>query len=91
MEPDAAGAGERVFGIRMQGETVLEQVDIARETGGARRALVKEFTGIKAEREIVLEFTTPDGDLSGHSAPVLSAIEILEEEALPVAGRRAGH
>ncbi len=81
MEPDGAAVGERVFDIHMQGDTVLRNVDIAAETGGARKALVKEFSGIRAGRELTIEFTAKGEVKTDSTVPVLSAVEILEERA----------
>ena len=74
-ELDDVKAGDRVFDVRLQGKTVLADLDIVKEAGGARRAVVREFKGVAASQELVLEFSpsTP------RSPPLLSALELHEE------------
>ena len=79
MEPDELPAGGRVFDIRLQGRDTGGPVDIVKEAGGARRALVKEFRGVRAERELAVELAPRSPDRSDRTVPVLSALEVLEE------------
>jgi hypothetical protein len=69
---------DRVFGVRIQGRTVLERLDVVREAGGPRRAVVKEFRDISASDRIVVEFIAaedaPTSDL--RPGPFLSALEL---------------
>jgi hypothetical protein len=71
LEPEAKKPGERVFKVTLQGKTVLEALDVAKEAGGTCRPLVKEFKGIAASTEMVLNF---DGPM------VLSGLELIAEE-----------
>ena len=65
--------GERVFDVRIQGTTVLEGLDVARETGGSRRVLTKEIQGISATDTISIGLVpAPDSKRPA----ILSAIEI---------------
>jgi hypothetical protein len=75
-EPDGGVPDARVFDVALQGRTVLEALDIAKEAGGRMRGLVKEFKGVHV-----------DGSILVHLAPrkgvcVLSGIEIIAEELL---------
>ena len=45
-EPEDVSGGHRVFGVSLQGEEVLSGLDIAKESGGTNRVLVKEFKGV---------------------------------------------
>ena len=72
-EPDVKEAGQRVFDVALQGRKVLTDFDVAREAGGARRTVVKAFTGILADKELALTFTRKTGD------PLLCGIEIVAE------------
>jgi hypothetical protein len=80
IEPDAARPGERVFDISMQGTVAARNVDISREAGGPRTALVKEFTGITAGQTLSLELTPRGTALTKNTVPVLNAIEIRMED-----------
>jgi hypothetical protein len=71
LEPEAKKAGERVFKVALQDETVLEALDVAKEAGGPGKPLVKEFKGIAASTELVLSFEGP---------MILSGLELAIEE-----------
>jgi len=72
--------GERVFDLKLQGQTVLESFDIIKEAGGARRAVVKEFRGIQASDELILELVPKARELTATSAPILSGMEVVAEQ-----------
>ena len=75
-EPDDVEPGQRVFDVKLQGEVVLKDLDIVRETGGRNTALVKEFSGIPAAKTIKVEFVSKSRRLTDKNAPVVSAIEV---------------
>ncbi|OGV66244.1 MAG: hypothetical protein A3K19_03810 [Lentisphaerae bacterium RIFOXYB12_FULL_65_16] len=74
--------GQRVFGIALQGKTVLDKLDVVQEVGGARKALVKEFTGIEVTDKLAIDLlpATPNPPLE--QAPILQSIEVLREQML---------
>jgi hypothetical protein len=74
LEPDGNAAGKRVFDVAIQGQTVLQGLDVAREAGGPKRPLVKEFTGIKAGDVLKLVLKPSSG-----GASVLCGIEVVAE------------
>lgn len=65
--------GQRVFDVAIQGEAVLQDFDIVKETGSAQKILIKEFTGIKGDSEVTITFNAKQG------APVVSGIEMVTE------------
>lgn len=73
-EPDDISVGERCFDIFLQGDKVLENFDIAKETGGSGRVLRKEFAGVRVNGTLQIEFT------GSAMAPVISGIEIVRDE-----------
>ena len=73
-ELDNLKPGQRAFDVKLQGEVVLEGLDIVKEAGGRNVALVKEFRDIQGEETIKLEFVPHT-----ERAPIISAIEIYEE------------
>ena len=79
---EEVGPGDRVFDVSLQGETVLEGLDVLVEAGEHRRALVREFRDVEAKRALEVAFTPRTGELTQTSAPILSGLEI-EEEVLP--------
>ncbi len=78
VEPDGAGPGERVFRVSLQGEPVIEALDIAAEAGGPWRPLVKEFPGVEIGDELKLEFAPSPG--ATRSETVLCGIELVAED-----------
>ncbi len=79
-ELEDAKPGERVFDVMVNGATVLDDVDIFRQAGGAKKALVKEIRNVTVSRMVELELlpAASEGGGSGKT-PVISGIEILQE------------
>ena len=51
------GAGERVFGVRINGQTVLKELDVFKETKALAKPLVKEFNKVQvADGKLLIEF-----------------------------------
>jgi hypothetical protein len=73
-ELEDAQAGERVFDVKLQGETVAAGLDVAAEAAGARKALIKKFSGVSVTDKLTIELV-PHGD----AQPILSAIEVTRE------------
>jgi hypothetical protein len=78
-ELDGARPGERVFEIRLQGKTVAEAVDVAREAGGPLRGLVRTFTGVVAGRVLEIELVPKQDTPWNDALPTLSGIEVVPE------------
>jgi hypothetical protein len=75
-EPDETAAGQRVFDIEIQGQKVLEKMDIIRETGAPFRGVVKEFKGITVTKDLAVHLRQCPGS---PLKPVLSGIEMVQE------------
>ena len=74
-ELDEVNPGERVFDVKLQGQTVLTGLDVINEAGGRNVALVKEFQDIEASGTLTLEFVPRTA-----RPPILSAMEVHEQE-----------
>jgi hypothetical protein len=72
-EPEHEAAGMRVFDVRLNHQTALRHLDIAEETGGRMRSLVKEFQGMALNGQLHVELEAQVGE------PVISGIELIEE------------
>jgi hypothetical protein len=70
--------GERVFDIALQGKPVQKNFDIVAQAGGARKALIKEFTGIEVTDNLAIELTPA----ASSQPPILQTIEIIKERTL---------
>jgi len=79
-EPADATPGQRVFSVKLQGDTVLKAYDIAAEAGGKDIAVVKEFKGIKVADRLQVELV-PKKDAPGENEmPVINGIEVIRED-----------
>jgi len=75
-EPDDVAPGQRRFDVVAQGQKVLTDVDVVKETGGRLKALVKEVKGISAGTSMSIRFI-PRNDKMG---AILSALEVVREK-----------
>ena len=73
-EPDQVGPGERVFSVALQGHTVLSDFDIARETGGIKRTIIREFKGIEVSDQLTVTFTPNSGE------PLICGMDMVAEQ-----------
>jgi len=78
VEPDGLKPGERVFDVLLQGKVVLKDFDIAKEAGGADRALVREFREVAAKKELKVGFKARS------SESVLCGIEVAPATRVPL-------
>jgi hypothetical protein len=76
-EPDDIGAGKRVFHIDLDGKRVVSELDIAKEAGGARRSLVKEFKGISVQEYLAIRLTPAEG--ASVREPIICGLELIAE------------
>jgi hypothetical protein len=74
-EPDDLQPGERRFNVAIQGREAQAGLDVAKESGGPRRGLVREFPGVEAAGDLLLAFCP----LTARPA-ILCGIEVLAEE-----------
>jgi hypothetical protein len=67
-------AGQRVFDVKLQGQTVASALDITAKAGAVNTAHVETFAGILVSEKLLLELvpTQANGPL-----PVLNGIEVL--------------
>src|SRR5262249_55263789 len=56
-EPDTLKPGQRIFSVAVAGQVILKDLDVAKETVGTNRSLMKEFKGIKMGKELIFTFT----------------------------------
>ena len=69
-----------MFDVALQGKTVLEGLDIAREASGKNGALVKEFNHVEASERIVIELTSKGQPSNGTVPPVINGVEVVQEQ-----------
>jgi len=85
-EPDNIGVGERIFTVGLQGKKILRNFDIRREAGAFRRAIVREFRGVKIRDTLTLDMVAAKGDV------VICGVELIAEQPSAVArSSKAAH
>ena len=73
-EPDrTAKPGQRVFSVSLNGKRVCKNLDVTAETKQPRKVLVKEFTGVAIDKELLVEMTASKGKT------LLCGIEMIKE------------
>jgi len=89
LEGDAPG--QRVFEVKLQGNTVLAAFDPVAKAGGPLHAFTAEFKDIAVTENLALELASTLADADEKHQPVISAVEIVRSGASeilrPVAGR----
>ncbi len=78
-EPEPLEPGQRVFDVRVQGQTVAEQLDVVEAAGGPNDAYVAEFSGVRLDEEnsLTIEFAPRDGSIR---PPLICGLEVRLEE-----------
>jgi hypothetical protein len=80
-EPEHDRPGRRLFDVLLDGKPAIEDLDVLRESGGRRRTLVRELTGVtysgrRADRLPAVELT-----LRAHKGrALLCGVEILQQK-----------
>jgi outer membrane protein assembly factor BamB len=75
LEPEGLQPGQRVFDVKVQGETVAERLDVAARVGPMRPfGLAVENVGADETLDVTLEDRTPE------APPVLCGIELIAED-----------
>jgi beta-galactosidase len=65
--------GQRVFDVKLQGQTVAAALDVVQAAGGSERALTRSFPRVKVTDNLVIELNPIKGE------PILAAIELERE------------
>lgn len=76
-ELDDVKPGRRVFDVKLQGKTVLEDFDVVKAAGGSRRPVVREFKDVVAASVMALQLVPKSRRLTDRTAPIISAIEVI--------------
>ncbi len=73
VEPESGEPGQRVFDVLLQGKEVVGALDVARETGGKMRCLVKKFDMVDITDSLEVNLAAQTGQ------SVLCGIEIVRD------------
>jgi len=78
-DPDNDQPGKRVFDVKLQGNLVLENLDIVKEAGGRDRAVFKEFSAIEVSEKLVIELVPKTPNPAPEQLPILQGVEAVRE------------
>jgi PKD repeat protein len=70
-EIGGAAAGQRVFDVKLQGQTVLSSFDIAAQAGGQWKSVVRQFD-VVAREDVTISFVRKVGE------PMINGAEIVQ-------------
>jgi hypothetical protein len=73
-------SGQRVFDVKIQGDTVLKNFDIAKEAGSPNEVVVKEFKGVMVKDNLLVEFVSDVSTPTALEAPVLNFIKAVRDD-----------
>ena len=76
-EPHEVKPGQRIFDVTIQGQQVLENLDIAKVAGGTNKPVVREFKGILVKHDLALTFASSRSD--AQKPPLICGIEMIAE------------
>lgn len=80
--PEGDRPGQRVFDIKLQGKPVAQGVDVVKEAGGSKRVVVKEFKGVRVDRDLQLELVPRAQNVDKTTAPLINTLEVARERVL---------
>lgn len=72
-DTESTSAGQRIFDVKLQGQTILSNFDIVAAAGGPNRGVMREFTGVLLCDSLQMEFVAKVGE------PIISGIELTGE------------
>ena len=74
---DGSRLGERVFDVRLQGETVLENLDVLAEADGPHSALVREVKNVRVSDNLTIDLIPQAPSPTPAQMPLLNAVEVV--------------
>ncbi len=73
-------SGDRIFDIKIQGNSVLDDFDPREEMDDNREVVIKEFNHVKVESDLVIELVPDNQNPKFDEAPIINSIEIIRED-----------
>lgn len=83
-ETDGAQPGQRVFDIKLQGNTVEKDMDVVARAGGPNRSLIREYKGVRVDGNLTLELVPKTAKPDSKQLPALCFLEVSRERVLNV-------
>ena len=76
-ETDPVEPGQRVFDVKLQGKTVLEDFDIVAAANGPSKAVVRAFPNISITDDLVIDLVPQGSGRTPERMPLISGIEVI--------------
>ena len=71
----------RKFSVKMQDNTVFDNLDVLKEAGSVNQAIIKEIKGINVKNFLTIELVPDYANPDINHAPAINFIEILREDS----------
>jgi outer membrane protein assembly factor BamB len=84
-----APSGKRVFNVKLQGETVLNNFNVTKETGRNKQVVLKEFKDITVDTNLLLELIPRKSAPQMDQAPIINSIEIIRQDSKAIGETKA--
>jgi hypothetical protein len=76
--------GQRVFDIKLQGQTVAQNFDPLQAAGGPNRAVFQEFSGVEVGDKLTIELVPKVANPTKGQVPLLNTLEVTRLRTLHV-------
>ena len=76
VEPTNTQAGQRVFDVKLQGQTVLKDFDVLEAAGKRNKAVVKTFSNVKVTDVLTIELVSAAAAPALEHAPIIAGFEL---------------
>ena len=80
--------GQRVFDVKIQGETVWKNVEVAAEAEDSQGTLSRQVEDVAVTGELVIELVSEADNLNPARMPLLTAVEVFRSDDADTAGAR---
>ena len=71
-----------VFDVKMQGRTVIEDLDLVVAAKGTDKALWREVDNVRVTDQLAIELVVGAGSFAASEGPILSGIEVIRGDAV---------
>jgi hypothetical protein len=74
-EPEDLKPGQRVFDVQVEGQPLLENLDIIKEAGAPQRGIVREWKGMEVNDKVTVAFKSKTAPFTA----LLCGLELIAE------------
>ena len=68
------------FDVNVQGKTAIDNLNLAKESAGSGKMVIREVKGVKVQDDLVIDFVPEGGNANSSQLPNVTAIELLRND-----------